>query len=101
MKWLADTLELAGGYINLGNAGDRQLLAEAIIDALPRSAMADAIRRSATAVLSCHQATCSDGAGAEALAQEIGNNATQIVLAILHVGPDSENQLAIPEALEL
>lgn len=94
VRWLCDLLASAGGYIDLSKPEDRQLLAEAILEEIPRQLVADTIRDSARAVLRTH------GIENGELAREIGNNAAHSALAQLQVdGGDAESPVATIEPL--
>ena len=94
MKWLVDVLA-QHAYFDLEHAPSRELLAEAILEAIPKHVVVDAISTAASAVLRSRGIPD----GARDLARELANNATHTVLAVLLVDPDPANELAIPQAV--
>jgi len=88
MKWLLDTIA-ANTQLDLDHAEGREKMAAAVLKALPRYVVASAIRESTGAVL--HERGIRDTAGD--LARELGNNAAQSVLLMLHVGEDTDGDM--------
>ena len=84
MKWLVDVLA-HHAHFDLEHGPSRELLAEAIIEAIPGALVADTIKISTAAVLR----TRSIADPGDSLAREVGNNAAQCVLVILLVADES------------
>lgn len=97
MKWLVDVLAEASSRLVLHHPDDREVLAEAILEAIPKRVLVGAIKSAAAAVLKVRG--IHDAAGD--LARELANNSAQTVLVMLQVDSDPDNELAIPEAVAL
>jgi len=76
----------------------REILAEAILSALPRPLVVAAIASAAGAVLRCHAGAKLDPELVGQAAREIGNNAAQTLLVLLEVEPDPGNDRDMKEA---
>lgn len=91
MKWLREVLA-RNAILDLETEQGRDVLAEAIMSALPKHVVAAAIRESTLAVLVQKQA--SSGPDTRFLiadvAREIGNNAAASVLLMLQVDEDDD-----------
>lgn len=92
MRWLLDVLAEARD-LRLDDDRERAFLAAAIIEAIPKHVVVEAIAGSADAVLGVR------GIADSGAALEIGRNAAQCVLVLLMVDPDPDNELAVPEAI--
>lgn len=93
MKWLLDVLA-EHAHQDLGHPLGRELVAGAILGAIPRHLVVEAIAGSAKAVLGCRGVLDAD----DALSREVGRNAAQSALLMLEVDADPDNELVIPEA---
>lgn len=92
MKWLLDVLAEAS-HLQLDDDRERAFLATAILEAIPKGVVVEAIAGSAAAVLGVRGIADSDAA------LEIGRNAAQSVLVLLMVDPDPDNELAVPDVI--
>ncbi len=91
MKWLVDVLDEALPELT---GGDRDKLARAILEALPKDVIATAIADA------CHSSLQYRAIrdGARDVSQFIGDNAAQAVIAMLTVEPDDDSE---PESRRL
>jgi hypothetical protein len=98
VKWLLDVLA-EHAHLDLGHPTSRGIMGEAVLGAIPKPVVVEAIASSAAAVLLCHGTTASDSTSGAELAREIGHNAAATLLVLLQVDPDPDNEQAIPDVV--